>query len=497
MIKHLLNLLFLIPILSFAQDTTQNNSYVYKLSMDEAIELAQLNSIASMQYKNSYTASYWNFRAYQASRLPSLMASARVGNFNHSITQLQDSETGEMNFRASNNMVNEMTISVDQVITATGGQLSLYTSLERLDQFGDNSYTNYYSQPISLSYIQPIFRYNSYKWDKEIEPKKYERAKREYLENMEQVTIFAVLQYWQYASAQKSHNIAESNFNQSKELYKTSQEKFNLGTITKTALLQLELKVLNDSLSMNNTYVTLLSTRNILSSFLGLKESTNIEVDLDAELPAVKLEYVSVLEYALKNSSFNIDQQIQMLEAEKATAQAKGERGLSMQLDARFGLSNDDDQFNRVYRNLRDQEVIGLSLSIPIYDWGLGKGRVQMAMAQAETTKNQLEQDMTDYQQDIFLKVMQFNNQRGQCDISQKAAEIAEESYNLATKNFLNGTMTVTELNAARGEFDTAQRSYVESLGDYWEYYYELRKLTLYDYVLGININTEFDKLVK
>ncbi len=494
-------LIGLSPISSVGQENLSKpnpkDDYTYELSMGEAMELAQINSIASMQNRNMFTASYWNFRAYKASRLPALKASAGLGNFNHSLTPLQDATTGEINYRSNFNLSNQVQLSLDQAITATGGTISLYSSIERLDQFGDNKSVDYYSQPISLSYLQPIFSFNPFKWNKKIEPKSYERAKREYIESMENVTLTAVIFYWQYAAAQHNYDIAATNFKQSKELYSTSQEKFKLGTITKTALLQLELKVLNDSLAMNNNNITLISTSNVLGSFIGLNKNTKIAVDIEFDLPKLELTYINVLSDALKNSSFDIDQQIQMIEAERAIAMAKGERGISMQLNAKFGLSNNNEAFKNVYRNLRDQEVVGLTVSVPIYDWGLGKGKVQMARAQSETTKNKLEQSMIDYEQNIFVKVMQFNNQMGQCQIAQKAAQIADESYTLATQNFLSGTMTVTDLNAARTEYDNAQRNYVECVGDYWKYYYEIRKTTLHDYVLGADINAEFDKIVQ
>lgn len=496
-------LFMLLVILSFnnrlfAQEGDGSNSenLTYSLSMEEAMELAQLNSIASMQYKNIFTSSYWSFRAYKASVLPSLVFSSGVGNLNHSLIQLQDATTGAISYYSNYSLSNTAQISVDQVISATGGTLSLYSSLERLDQFGNNSGSDYYSQPVSLSYLQPIFSYNSYKWDKKIEPKTYEKAKKEYLENMEQVTLNAVNLYWQYSSAYNNYKIAKVNFEQSKDLYKTSVEKFNLGTMTKTSLLQLELKVLNDSLSMNDYNVTLISTRNSLCSYIGLRKETQIDVVVDLDLPEVTLEYIDVLEDALRNSSFSIDQQIQILEAQRSVASAKGDKGISMQLNARFGLSNNNSVLKSAYQNLMDQEVVGLTISVPIFDWGMGRGKVQMAKAQEQTTINQLAQSMIDYEQDVYLKVMKFNNQIGQCKIAQKAAEIAAESYRLATQNFLNGSMTVTELNSVRSENDSAQEEYISAVGSYWTYFYEIRQLTLHDYMLKSDISAEFDKIV-
>ena len=43
--------------------------------------------------------------------------------------------------------------------------------------------------PVYVSLSQPISGYNSFRWEKKIEPRKYELAKREYLESMEAITV--------------------------------------------------------------------------------------------------------------------------------------------------------------------------------------------------------------------------------------------------------------------------------------------------------------------
>lgn len=478
-----------------AQDMIK--SFSFDLSMEEAINMAHLNSIAAQQHANSYTSSYWRFRSHKASLLPSLNLNSDIGNFNHSITQLQDATTGEILYNSNYYLSNNLQLSIDQVIPQTGGQISLYSNIERLDQYGDYSSTDYYNQPISLSYIQPIFSFNSYKWDKLIEPKNYERAKRSYLEDMENVTQNAVAYYFSYATAQNNYSIAQDNFKQSKELYLTSKESFKLGSITKTSLLQLELKVLNDSLEVNSKEVTLIDSRNRLSSYLGILPQTTLDAKVEYALPNLMLNFDKVLEKALSNSSFEIDHQIQRLESERQIAEYKGDRGIKVQFNARFGLSNSSSRFLHSYQNLGDQEVIGLSLSVPIYDWGLGKGKVQMAKSEAKTISDQLEQEMVDFYQDIMLKVMQFNNQIGQCNIAKRAVEVAEQSYDSARVSFVSGTMNVTDLNAAQSEYDNARISYMSAIANYWQYYYEIRSISLYDYLLEVDISTEFDKIIQ
>ena len=52
-------------------------------------------------------------------------------------------------------------------------------------------------------------------------------------------------------------------------------------------------------------------------------------------------------------------------------------------------------------------------------------------------------------------------------------------------------------MNTAQNERDEASTQYIEELANYWSYYYNLRKDTLYDYIYGKDLDAEFDKLIE
>ncbi len=467
------------------------------LSMKDVVGLAQENSISAMTNRNMFLSSYWSYRSYKAELLPSLNLSGNLANFNRSLVALQDYNTGAISYRTNYNLTNEMTMFVSQNIPFTGGTLSLSTAMSRLDQYSPTRLTTYYAQPVYLSYIQSLWGYNRFKWSRQIEPKNYEVAKREYIENMEQVAQNAVMYFWNYASEKENYERALTSFDESKRLYAAARTRFNMGTISKDNLLQLELKMLNDSLSISSREVSLKSALNRLCSYIGYQEDTELTLTIDYNIPHISLVYEEVLERAMQNSSFSINQEIQSLQADQSVAQAKANRGLSASINARFGMSGSAERMNETFVALKDQEVVGVSLNIPIVDWGLGKGRVKMAQAQAETTKSRLEQNMIDYRQDLMTQVMQFNNQYHQCEISRKAAELADETYNLALRNFGQGNMSVTNLNQLKNERDNAYSQYISNVASFWSSYFGIRKTTLYDYITNTDISAEFDKLVK
>lgn len=464
--------------------------------MKEVIGMAQEQSIAGMVNKNVFASAYWSYRSYKADRLPSLNLSAGVLNVDRSITPLQDANTGAINYHEVYTLSNDVRLFIQQKISATGGTLSLASSLQRFDQFNPDNLT-WYSQPITLTYMQPLWSFNTQKWSKRIEPHNFERAKLEYLEAMESVTIQAADYFWGVAMADLNYDIAVSNYENSKRLYHIAQERYKIGSIKKDEVLQMELKVLNDSLSINTRYLDYTSQRNRLASFIGLKGNSGVELNIDYALPGLQLDFEQVLQASLSNSSFELSRKIRMLEAERAVARAKADRGISVAFDARFGLSQSAHTLSQSYSYLRDQQVAGFTLGVPIMDWGVGRGRVKMAQSSAETIRYQQEQERIDYEQEVLVKVMEFNAQQTQCEVSRHANQIALERFELSMENFARGTLSVTELNTSQSEKDEAQRSYLQNLGSYWNYYFTLRRMSLYDYLSGTDINARFDKLIE
>ncbi len=467
------------------------------MTLEEAIGTARIQSVAALQARHAFISTYWAYRSYLASRLPSLNLYGNLMNFDRSLTLLQSYEDGTFRYANSFNLQNSLGLSVVQNVTFTGGRLTVYSDLRRIDQYGTFKNLTWYSQPITVSYYQPLFAYNQFKWDKLIEPKEYEKGRRQYIESMEDVTIAAAKAYFDLIAATRNHDASVTNYSNTVKMRSIARERLKLGTVTRDEYLQLELRVLNDSIAMGENLVKVREAQMSLNSILGYDESVDISPVIDDAIPEILMDYDLVLDKALKNSSFNLENDIKELNAASAVAKAKADRGISMSLNARFGLSQSGTGLPDVYRDLLNQEVVGLTFSVPIFDWGLGKGKVQKAKAAQEVVKAQNLQDENDFRRKIFTAVGQFNNHRQQCVASKRAMDIAAERYSLMMDKFKNGNATVTELTNAQSDSDSALSKYVGDLSNYWNYYYTLRKLTLYDFLTGRDIDIDVKEMVE
>ena len=466
------------------------------MSLAEAIHTARHQSVEALEVRQAFISTYWAYRSYQASRLPSFYLYGDIMNFDRSLTLLQNPDDGSLKYVSSNNLQNGVGLQINQNITFTGGTLSVSSDLSRIDQFGSNKSLTWYSRPVTVSYYQPLFTYNQFKWDKKIEPKEYEKGKRDYLGSMEAIAINVVYAYHNLLLAKMNNDISQSNFENSGNMLKIAKERLQLGNVTKAEYLQLELRMLNDSISINETAVQVREAQMQLNSLLGYDESFEIIPTIESSLPNIQMEYDLVMHKSLQNSSFSLNNELSLLNAESNVAYAKASRGFSFALNARFGMSQTGPEFPDAYKDLLDQEVVGVTFSIPIFDWGLGKGKVQKAKAAQEVVRAQVQQSENDYRRQMFTAVSQFNNQRQQCLVSKRAMNIAAERYELTMHRFKEGNATVTDLNMAQTENDSALRQYISDVSNFWIYYYRLRQYTLYDFISGRDLEIDVKEMI-
>lgn len=467
--------------------TLAMNTHAQQVTLKEAIKIAQENSLDAKLAHFSFLASYWTYRSFKAELLPSVNLSGGLMNYNRSLVEARNYDDGRLSYVSNNTLSNNLTLSVDQQIAATGGTISLMSYLHRLDQFTYNEKT-FNTQPLRVSYSQPLRAFNSLKWQKKTAPLEYEIAQKRYSASMQDIAIRVTSLFFNVLSAQSNYQQSKATLADRETLYAMAQKRLELGTTTKSEVLQMELSVLNARVSEGSNRITLDDAKYNLFSYLRVTDYEQAELIPPYNVPDLVINMDEVLQKAITNSSHTREQRLEMLNAEKSLAQAKANKGIQLTLSGEVGFMQTANDFAGAYKNLRDNEVIGLTLRLPIFDWGVSKGRVHMAQAQLEVVRTQQEQTHQDYVQELRKKVMQFNAQPSQCRNALRAQEIAEERYNIMRRRYEEGTVSVTDLNTALQEMTSAKAQYIGQLNTFWSDYYSLQKSTLYDWNLNRDI---------
>src|SRR5690349_21456982 len=228
-------------LLSCCRIFSQTNDTV-RLTLQQVVEMAKQKSIASKQAATIKETNYWEWRTYKSNYAPQLALNGILPGYSKSFIEVQQPD-GTILFQPVHNNNSSLNLSFSQSIAATGGTVFGTTQLQRFDDF-DRKNKLYNTVPFGIGYSQPIFQFNNLRWDNKIEPLKYNESKQAFVESMEQIAITANGYFFDLLLAQVNYQIAETNLQNTKEILRIANEKFDIGKISKNEILQLQLEQL-------------------------------------------------------------------------------------------------------------------------------------------------------------------------------------------------------------------------------------------------------------
>jgi outer membrane protein len=481
--KHLSTLFLMLAVLHCHKEINAQTDTLI-LGLEDIVRLAQGDAPDVQIAQTALNNDYWRFQSLMADFKPQISFDAVLPNLNRSIDAIVLPD-GSEKFINRSLMSNFAGLSVGQNIPLTGGRLSAGSGLRRLDIFqtgGVAGSVSYLFSPIQLELVQPLFRFNSLKWDKRLAPLAYEEAKKEFSENMEQVAFEAARLFFEVLIAQLNLEAARRDKINADTLYAISKGRYDVGRIAETELLQIELSVMGAEGDLAANELNLQTSSEQLRNFLGIRQAVQFKLIPPTDIPVFSIDAGKALQFAQDHRKETLAFQRRILEAQRNVEQARQESGLNMDLSIAFGLSRDAGALNEVYRDFLDNERLLLSLNIPIADWGKTRSRIEQARSNESLTQLLVEQEKINFDREVIIKVQQFDLVRYQVRLADRTYEVAQKRLDITRQRYRIGNILVTDLNLAIREEAEARRGYINALRTFWLAYFELRLLTLYDF---------------
>lgn len=478
--KH--GLLILLLLAAFAKCLSQNDTLT--LTLSQLIEIAESDAPQVQIAQTRLDNNYWRYQSFLADFKPQINLNATLPNLTRSIDAITLPD-GSDAFIPRALMSNSLNLTLSQDVPLTGGNIFARTSLRRIDIFeteNNPASASFLSTPISVGFQQPIFGFNPMKWSRIIEPLRYEEAQKSYSEEKANVAFQAAQLFFDVLIAQLNLEAAERDKLESDTLYQISQGRFDVGTIAETELLQIELTARRAETNLAQSQFDLQNSTEALRDFLGIQQAINFTFVTPSDLPPLEVDAEQALSLALQNRSETVSFQRRLREADQDVARAEGETGLNMDLFAQFGLTQTGEDIGDAYSNPLDQQQLNLGLSLPIADWGKTRAQLEIARSNQAVTQLLVEQERISFEREILVKVQQYEQVRQQVFLAQRAYDIARRTLDITRKRYRIGKIDINDLNIAIAAEADERRSYVNALRAFWLAYYDLRRLTLYDF---------------
>ena len=445
------------------------------LDLERTVELATDSSLTADRYRSVFQEARYAWLSWMASRKLQLELSATPLQFEQVMTQRYVSDTDNDEYRQQKRLLSSANLQAQQVMEPWGGSFYASTGLAFLGNYGDNNQHQYAVTPVRVGYRQELLGFNPYRWNRQTEPMRLTVAQQQMNYSVEQAAAEAVKRFFLLAVTQEQLKMAQEQIQSCDTILAIGNRRFRIASMT----LQRSLA----ATALKSAQLSHQQAVRSLAVWLGMDEHTHIQLVIPTVLPRLNVAASDAIDHASHNNPNYLSMQLKELEARRDAEQLKRKKGLNASIDASIGLNQVADRFDYAWRKPLVQNQVMVSLTVPIVDHGKKRNAWLAAQSKAETASRQREEQQRDTELDVTQTVAEVNQRQSMVDDAHHALRTAEDAYTAMLQRFIRGQANVNDLSLAQQYWQTARINQVTALQNFWNSYFHLRLLTLYDYL--------------
>jgi len=453
------------------------------LTVDRSMDIAVENSPEMQQTELSLVRSQERLNAQRA-RLRSQM-SITLNPFEYEKTNRFDSQTSEwfLNESASSGG----TFAINNRILPTDGELMLVNRFSYDYSFTESAYAidpvnKTYNNRLYLQYTQPIFTYNRIRMETETLELDYEASLINYLLMRLSLERNVSVDFYAVYSNQMRLEIAQEDLKNNEESYEIISNKVEGGLLALEELYQAEVNLATSRSGVFNAELTLANSRDQFKVLIGLPLDTTLMIAAEIIADTIPVNQELAITHALNHRMELREREIDLEKANFDLIVAKSTNEFAGSVTASFGVQGNSEEFTNLFETPTNTPAIGLTLNIPIFDWGERKSEIRAAEASLESTQISYKVEQTNIELNIRSVVRNLKNLENQIVIQSKTVENAELAYDINLERYRNGDLTSLDLGLYQNQLSESRMALTNAIIDYKIELLNLKIQTLYDF---------------
>ena len=174
---------------------------------------------------------------------------------------------------------------------------------------------------------------------------------------------------------------------------------------------------------------------------------------------------------------------LQDVQNRRRVSEARRNTAFNATVSAGVGFNQSSQNFDGVYRDPLQSQNFSVGVQVPVLSWGGRKAQIEAARADQMRTANDAKLAREQRAQDAIYAARGLELAERRLAIAAKSDTVGSKRFEVARNRYTIGKIDISNLFIAQGEKDQALQGYVNALRGYWNAYYLLRRLTLYDFV--------------
>jgi outer membrane protein TolC len=168
--------------------------------------------------------------------------------------------------------------------------------------------------------------------------------------------------------------------------------------------------------------------------------------------------------------------------------QAGAQNEFKAQVDLTVGLTGVNKAFQNIYGSPNVDQVVALTLNIPVFDWGQKKHVLAATQAQVDTQKLSLEEQRKQIQLDIRQAYRSLLNQKRQIEIAEKNTKNAQLTYEINLERYKSGDLSSKDMQFYQQQLSTQKLNEVSALINYKLALLDIKIRSLWDFDKNVSI---------
>ena len=459
-------------------------AFAQQITLQQAVALAQQQGYQAKAAEAGREAARYRDQAFYSRLLPQLSLTGTLPDYNRSIIPVLQPD-GSTVFRSQNQTGGALTATVSQPLPVTGGDFFVSSSLASLRVSGEGDTRTWSSTPISVGLRQPLFQPNTVGWDRREQPVRYEVSERVYREAREDIAVETAALFYDVYAAQVQARNAAKNAATNDTIFTLNKGRYEVGRIGENDLLQSELALLRARNTLDGARLEFQRSLAALRLALNLPDGTPLDIDTTLVIPRFEADTAMAVVQALRNRASISEAELQEVQADRRITEAKLNNGFNATITASYGLNNTAPEASLAYKNLLEAQSFAVAVEVPLLQWGGRKESVRAAEADRERIANISRSTTEQTRQEAHFAALQLAQARRALELSITADSVAGKRFEVAYNRYVIGRITIDNLFIAQNEKDQARNQFVQSLRNYWQAHYRLRRVTLYDFEAG------------
>ena len=471
---------------------------IYTLDLESSIALAKEKSRTMLILRQRMEGASYNLKAATSQFKTHVDLSLTVPQYTETIRQWEDS-SGISFYPVRQNLINGNLIITQPL--PTDGSLFLRSGVQNFIDYYANDRNAQITSSIGLRQpIEAFFGYNNLKLG-------YKQAKLAYDLSLKQLKreelnlVYSISQdFFNLISYHERMNIALISMNKQKEAYEIAKSKFSAGLIREVEALQMEVDL---SAAANNYDIATVDYQAQVRLFkenLGINLNDSVSIKNALDYKTVNVDPVKAVSLALENrlELKENEIQIELQEMEIKRRKAEGRINGVIQLNYNFiGVNKSDmsiplsTSLNNTWQNLMDRPGsfgVGLTINVPIIDWGENRARVRSAQATLKQDQYTLEAEKITIERDIRTTVDRLQSSLRRLQLLEKNVVVAEKSFEISRQRYVNGDIDSQAMALERERLNNAYISRLESFINYKLLLSDLMRKTFFDFEKDISM---------